>query len=118
MTAEYVPSSLNVHADWESQNAKDNSEWKLDVSVFQDIVTHMGQLTLDLLASRLETRPGQYSNRCIPASSGQGVQFCFSSIQLDKSRSKEDPTRKNRSSNYSDTHLANSALVFSTSKNV
>ena len=34
MSAEYLPSALNVHADWESRNAKDNSEWKLDVSVF------------------------------------------------------------------------------------
>ena len=66
----------------------------------------------------METRPGQYSNRCIPASLGQGVQFCFSSIQLDKSGSKEDPPRKNRSSNHSDTHMANSALVCSTSKNI
>ena len=65
----------------------------------------------------METRPGQYSNRCIPASLGQGVRFCFSSIQLDKSGSKEDPRRKNRSSTHSDTHMANSALVF-TSKNV
>ena len=66
----------------------------------------------------MEIRPGQYSNRCIPASLGQGVQFCFSSIQLDKLGSKEDPPRKNRSSNHSDTHMANSALVCSTSKNV
>ena len=42
ISPEYLPSALNVHADWESRNAKDNSEWKLDVSVFQEIVTHMG----------------------------------------------------------------------------
>ena len=53
MYAEYLLSVLNVHADWESRNAKDNSEWKLDVSVFQEIVTHMRKPTLDLLASRL-----------------------------------------------------------------
>ena len=53
MSAEYLPSALNVHADWESQNAKNNSDWKLDVSVFQEIVTHMGQPSLDLFASRL-----------------------------------------------------------------
>ena len=53
ISAEDLPSALNVHADWESQNAKDNSEWKLDVSVFQETVTHMGQPTLDLFASRL-----------------------------------------------------------------
>ena len=53
MSAEYLPRALNVHADWESRNVNENSEWKLDVSVFQEIVTHMGQPTLDLFASRL-----------------------------------------------------------------
>ena len=52
MSAEYLPSALNVHGDWELRNAKDNSDWKLDVLVFQEIVTHMGQPTLDLFASR------------------------------------------------------------------
>ena len=128
MSAEYLPSALNVHVYWESRNVKDNSEWKLDVSVFQEITTQMGQTnsgsvciqTLPPTSSIhcMETRPGQYSNRCIPAFLGQGVQFCFSSIQLDKSGSKEDPPRKNRSTNQSDTHMANSALVCSTSKNV
>ena len=53
MSAEYLPSALNVHADWESRNAKDNSEWKLDVLVFQEIVTHMRQPALNLFASKL-----------------------------------------------------------------
>ena len=53
MSSEYLPSALNVHADWESRNAKDNSEWKLDVSVFQKIITHMEQPILHLFASRL-----------------------------------------------------------------
>ena len=51
ISTEYLPRALNVHADWESRNTKDNSEWKLDVSVFQKIVTHMGQPILDLFAS-------------------------------------------------------------------
>ena len=34
ISAEHLTSALNVHADWESRNAKGNSEWKLDVSVF------------------------------------------------------------------------------------
>ena len=66
----------------------------------------------------METRPRQYSNRCIPSSLGQGVQFCFPSIQLDILGSKEDPLTKNRSYNHSDTHMANAALVCTTSKNV
>ena len=66
----------------------------------------------------METKPRQYSNRCMPSSLGQGVQFCFPSIQLDKLGSKEDPLRKNRSSNHSDTHMANPALICTTSRNV
>ena len=61
MSAEYLLSALNVHADWESRNAKNNSEWKLDVSIFEEVVTHMGQPTLDLLASR----PGHQLPQCI-----------------------------------------------------
>ena len=60
MSAEYLPSALNVHADWESRNAKDNSEWKLDISVFQEIVTHMRQSTLDLFASSICNQLPQY----------------------------------------------------------
>ena len=52
LSAEHLPSGLNVHADWESRNTKDNSKWKLDVSVLQEIAT-LGQLTLDLFTSRL-----------------------------------------------------------------
>ena len=48
---------------------------------------------------------------------GTGSTVLFS-IQLDKSGSKEDPPRKNRLSDHSDTYLANSALVCTISKNV
>ena len=100
MSAEYLPSARNVHADWESRNAKDNLEWKVDASVFQGIVTNSGSVCIQTLPPTslihcMETRPGQHSSRCIPASLGQGVRFCFSSIQFDKSGSKEDPRRKN-----------------------
>ena len=51
ISEEYLPSALNVHADWQSRNVKDNSEWKIDVSVFRNIATLMEQSNLDLLAS-------------------------------------------------------------------
>ena len=51
----------------------------------------------------MESRPRQYSNRCIPAFLGQGVWFRFSSIQFDKLGSNEDPGRNYRSPNHSDT---------------
>jgi len=33
ITAEYLPGSLNVNADWESRNARDSLEWKLKPQV-------------------------------------------------------------------------------------
>ena len=78
ISAEHLPSTLNVHANWESRNAKNNSEWKLDVSVFQEIgnthgTTNSGSIFIQSLPPtlsihRIETRPELYSNRCIPAS--------------------------------------------------
>ena len=70
--------------------------------------TNSGSVCIQILSSTssihcMETRLGQYSNRCIPVSLGQAVRFCFSSIQFDKSGSTEDSRRKNRSSNHSDT---------------
>ena len=66
----------------------------------------------------IETRLGQYSNIYVPGSFEQGVRFRFSSMQLDKSSSNQDLQKKDRSSNHSDTHMANSALVCTNSKNV
>ena len=64
----------------------------------------------------METRLGQYNNRCVPAFLGLGVQFRFSSIQLDNSGSMEDLQRKYRSSNHSDFHMVNSTLLCTTSR--
>ena len=66
----------------------------------------------------METRLVQYNNKCIPASLGQVILFRISSIQLDKSDSKEDPRRMDISSNHCDTQMATSALVSTASKNV
>ena len=37
ITAEYLPSSFNVEADWQSRNSRDPSEWKLCPKVFQQV---------------------------------------------------------------------------------
>ena len=64
----------------------------------------------------MENRLVQYNNKCIPASLGQVIRFRISSIQLDKSDSKEDPRRMDISSNHCDTQMATSALVSTASK--
>ena len=39
-----VPSQCpDVHADWKLRNIKDNSKWKVDILLFQEIATHLGQ---------------------------------------------------------------------------
>ena len=120
MSTKYLPSVLNVNADWESRNAKDNLEWKLDVSRFQEIATFMRQPTLDLFASRLCYQLPRYiawkpdmGSIAInafwhPWDKEYGFDFPpFSFIR-----------RKNTPSNHSDTHMTNSALVCTTFKNV
>ena len=39
--AEYLPSSLNLKADWESRHAVDKSEWSLQESILQKIVLYI-----------------------------------------------------------------------------
>ena len=53
LTAEYLPSKLNVTADWESRNNSDSSEWKLAPQSFQRICQLRGTPEIDLFASRL-----------------------------------------------------------------
>ena len=59
ITADYLPSSMNVEADWQSRNSKDHSEWKLLRQVFQRICQIKGKTEMDLFASRL---PAQFHN--------------------------------------------------------
>ena len=50
LTAEYIPSKLNIEADQESR-AKDCSEWKLNPQIFQTICNKMGKPEIDLFTS-------------------------------------------------------------------
>ena len=64
ITAEYLPSSTDVEADWQSINSKDHSEWKLLPQVFQRICQIKGKPEMDLFASRLfHGTPNPYSQR-------------------------------------------------------
>ena len=51
--AEYLPSKLNVTADWKSRKNSDSSEWKLAPQSFQRICQLTGTPEIDLFASRL-----------------------------------------------------------------
>ena len=60
ITGEYLPSPLNVEADWESRNVQDNSEWKLSPKVFQRICQMREVPVIDLFASRLSNQVKNY----------------------------------------------------------
>ena len=53
VTAEYLPSALNKHANIESRRKTDFSEWKLALSVFQRFCVKMRNPLIDLFASRV-----------------------------------------------------------------
>ena len=51
VTAEYLPSILNIQADWQSRNHRDLSDWKLNTKIFYLIVKIIGIPQIDLFAS-------------------------------------------------------------------
>ena len=53
ITAEWIPSHLNVIADRESRNVQDSSEWMLSPQIFRRICQKMGTPNIDLFASRI-----------------------------------------------------------------
>ena len=60
VTAEYLPSSLNIQADWQSRNHRDSSDWKLNPKIFPQIVKIRGIPQIYLFASRLNHRLPKY----------------------------------------------------------
>ena len=55
LTLEYIPTKLNVDADFQSRNVLDGSKWKLHPAVFCGICQVMGQPEIDLFESRTST---------------------------------------------------------------
>ena len=60
ITAEYLPSALNLIADWESRHVRDSTEWKLDPNIFSGLCRLRGHPEIDLFASRLSNQLPQY----------------------------------------------------------
>ena len=52
LAAEWIPTHMNIWADWESRHCQDSSEWKLCPSIFHRICLRFGTPNLDLFASR------------------------------------------------------------------
>ena len=60
ISAEHLPGTQNTIADKESRIFNDGTEWMLRPHLFERIVAHFGQHTLDLFASRLNTQLEKY----------------------------------------------------------
>ena len=60
ITTEYLPSSMNVEADWQSRNSKDHSQWKLLPEIFQRM-SEKGQTRNGLFTSRLSAQLPRYT---------------------------------------------------------
>ena len=57
LIASHIPGVLNDEADYESRKNEFRLEWKLDESIFHDIMTHFNfRPDIDLFASRLNTQ--------------------------------------------------------------
>jgi hypothetical protein len=52
LSVEWLPTELNVKADFQSRNVQDSAEWKLDPQIFLTIGEIWGPPSIDLFASR------------------------------------------------------------------
>ena len=60
VTAEYLPSSLDIQEDWQSRNHRDSSDWKLNPKMFSQIMKIRGIPQIDLFASLLNHQLPKY----------------------------------------------------------
>ena len=66
----------------------------------------------------MEARSKQFSNRCNAVGLEQNVRFCISTFQLDRLGDKQGFPEKRKSNDTSDTHMRDTTLVYSPTKNV
>ena len=63
-------------------------------------------------------RSKRFCNKCNAAGLEQNVSFCIPTFQLDRSGDKQGSPRKCRSNDTSGTHMADTTLLYSSTKNV
>ena len=92
ITAEYIPSELNVEADRESREVSDWSEWKLHPWLFREVCSTYGTPEVDLFASRTSHQIPKYMSlkadpNCLAVDAlqqrwTQGVLYAFPPFNL------------------------------------
>jgi len=60
LSAAHVPGDLNVIADLKSREFKDNTEWSLNIEMFDTIRKHFGKPEIDLFANRLNKKCSKF----------------------------------------------------------
>ena len=60
VSAEHLPGRLNVGANQESRAKGDSSDWRLNPTVFQNLMSQLGPCQVDLFASRLNAQLESY----------------------------------------------------------
>lgn len=63
LQASYIPSIKNVEADRASRNTNIDTEWELAQTAFKQIEQEFGPFTVDLFASRINTKCKQFCSR-------------------------------------------------------
>ena len=125
VTTEYLPSNLNIQADWQSGNHRVSSDWKLNPKIFSQIEKIRAIPQIDRFASWLNhpkihvmaPGPRQLCSSFTSVLLGKPLLVCTPSILLntkDTCQSKEEPV----SCSYQNTSMANSAMVHSINLNV
>ena len=81
LSAEHLPGSQNAIADRESQTFHSSAEWQLHKTVFQNILTLLGQCQVDLFATCLNQLPQYVSCRPDPsAMATDAFQVCWTNL--------------------------------------
>lgn len=128
LTAEYIPSALNIEADQESRTT-DYSEWKLNPQQFQYICKQLGMPEVDLFASLcipsntpdcqihvMKTGLKSNSSKCSANKLGTQVPICLSTIQTNRENSQQNKIPPHLS-DHCYTSVVNCHLVPNTSPN-
>lgn len=70
ITATHIPGKTNTVADFQSRHFNERTEWELNPKVFEEITSRLGEPTIDLFASYLNSKlPCYYSWKSDPRAS-------------------------------------------------
>lgn len=92
ITAEYLPSCLNVEADWQSKNFRDSSEWKLLPQIFHETCQMKEAPEIVEKVLCLENRPIQSGYKCNATDLGKLIPLCISTFLNGQQSSKQSKT--------------------------